>query len=1075
MELPSEATQALILHAMEEAVVVLDREWRIRFVNRAAEALLDLAAHDLAGRSIVEVLPGARGGPFHQACAQAFDRDEPTRFEGFSPALGRWFESEAHPAHEGLTLVIREVTDRYRQRSIDELRENTRVALDPAQGPTDVLRSSLRALHETTGFDVAELWTRDHDEGDFTLDAAEYLPSRPSAEFVRGSDELRLGETSLIGRAFSSGQIVTSADLADPATFHRSDLARATGMRRAISLPVRVPATPDAVICLVSSMPADRDDWFDVLRDFHPLLVDRLARQRALHDLERLFDLSQDSLVVARLDGYFVRVNPQLCELLGYDEQELLSRPFTSFLHPDDVAPTDAVVTEHYRGRKAESFINRYRTADGDYRVMSWKSSPIPEEGVVYGVARDVTKEHLDRAFEAEQRDVLRLILTSGDLEATLERIALALERRLGDAVVSIHLRDPDRCRLVIAAAPSMTDGFTHALAEVDIGDGVGACGTSAYLGEPVTVHDLWTDPRGGDFREVAREHGLRGCWSVPFHGGDGDVLGTIAVYRSTPNTVTADELGHTADLAHLVSLVVEQLETRRQLVESEERFRLLAEATSEVVWDWDLITDRVWWSDDLAPRFGYDPAELATGPEWLDHLHPDDQARIGNELQRAIDGRDRTWVGEYRLRRSDGRVAYIVDHGAIIRDRRGRALRMIGGLVDQTERRELEQQYLRAQRMESIGMLAGGIAHDLNNVLSPIVMAADLLLYEDLRDDLRETVETIGLSARRGADMVRQVLTFARGLDGERTVVEVDTLLADLKRIIQESFLPDVELVLDTRGATPTVFGDATQLQQVLLNLAMNAREAMPQGGRMVITTDHEVVVPGDLDAPPDLAPGAFVCITVEDSGDGLHPEVRERMFEPFFTTKPATTGTGLGLATSLAIVRSHRGAIQVESEPGSGTAVTVWLPASTEAAGIEPQKPEQEPVRGNGELVMVVDDEAAVRAVTRQALEVFGYRVITAKDGAEAVTRFAGTGRVDLVIIDVMMPVIEGLEAIGRMIEIDPDACIIAISGVTDERLLPRAAEAGAREVMSKPFSTHLLLHTVRQVLDRSVGDDR
>lgn len=1074
MELPSEATRALILRTVKESVVVLDREWRVRYVNPAAEAMLEHAARDLVDRSILEVFPGAYGGSFHAACAEAFDRDRPTSFEGFSRVLGRWLQTEAHPTPEGLTLLLSDVSDRYRQDRIHELRENTRIALDPAQGPMDVLRSSLRALHETIGFDVAELWTRDHNDADFALDLAEYLPLPSPTEFVRGGDKLRLGETSLIGRAFARGQIVTSSDLTDPSTFHRSDLARATGMCRAISLPLIVPATPDAVICLVSSAPPDQDDWFEVLREFHPLLVDRLARQRALNDLERLFDLSQDSLVVARLDGYFVRVNPQFCDLLGYDEQELLSRPFSWFLHPDDVAPTDDVVTEQYRGMKTQSFVNRYRTADGDYRFLSWKSSPIPEDGLAYGVARDVTKEYLDHAFEAEQRDVLRLILTSGDLEATLDRVALALEQRLGDAQVSIHLRDPDGCRLVIAAAPSMTDGFTRALAELDIADGVGACGTSAYLGEPVAVHDLWTDPRGTDFRELARELHLRGCWSVPFHGGDGDVLGTIAVYRPVAHTPTDDELGHTADLAHLVSLVVEQLETRRRLVESEERFRLLAEATSEVVWDWDLLTDRVWWSDDLAQRFGYDPAEVTTGPEWMDHLHPDDQDRIGNELQRAIDGDDRTWVGEYRLRRSDGRVAYIVDHGAIIRDRQGRASRMIGGLVDQTERRELEQQYLRAQRMESIGMLAGGIAHDLNNVLSPIVMATDLLLYDDLREDVRESVETIGMSARRGADMVRQVLTFARGLDGERSVVEVSTLLADLERIIRDSFLPDIEVVIDTRGTAPTVFGDATQLQQVLLNLAMNAREAMPQGGRLAITTDHEVVEPGDPEQPHDLDPGAFVRIIVEDSGDGIRPEDQERMFEPFFTTKSATTGTGLGLATSLAIVRSHRGAIQVESEPGRGTAVTVWLPASTEASRT-PQEQEREPVRGHGELILIVDDEAAVRAVTRQALEAFDYRVIGAKDGAEAVARFAGPDQIDLVIIDIMMPVMDGTEAIRRMLDIDPDAPIIAISGLTDQGRLPQATEAGATDVLRKPFSTHRLLHTVAQVLERRVGNNR
>lgn len=1067
MEVPSHATREVILDGIHEAVALLDHEGRFRAVNRAAERVLDTPATELVGRSVFDVMPGDEA--FHAAYRGALERDEPVRFEGFSRVLGRWLDTDAHPTEDGLVVLMREVTGRHRQERVTELRESTRAALDPAQGPTDVLRSSLGALHQVTGFDVSELWTREHGSSVFSLDAAEHGVTDPPRTFVQKSRDQRLDDTSLVGQAFASGEIRTCDDLTDPEGFARSEFARVSGMRRAIALPVDVAATPDAVLCLVSSLPPDHDDWFEVLREFHPLLVDRLHRQRSLHDLERLFQLSQDVLVVARLDGFFVRVNPQLCDLLGYDEHELLGRPFTSFVHPDDLSPTEAEVTGQYQGQPTTSFVNRYRTAAGDYRILSWKSSPVPEEGIAYGVARDVTQEHLDRTFEDEQRDVLRSILTSGNLETTLDRIALALEARLPGTFVSIHLRDPDQRRLVIAAAPSMSDRYTQAVAELDIAEGVGVCGTAAHREVPVIVPDLWTDELGAGFRELAQELDLRGCWSVPFTGRDGEVLGTVAAYRSGIHDAGDEELRVTADLAHLVSLVVEKLETRRGLEESEERFRILAEATSDVIWDWDLVTDELWWSDDLHRAFGVEPSAVPTGGAWVDRIHPDDRDRITSEVARVVQGTARAWVGEYRFHRSDGRVGYVVDRGSVIRDRRGRALRMIGGMVDQTERRELEQQYLRAQRMESIGALAGGIAHDLNNVLSPIVMAADLLRQADLTDGDRETVETIGTSARRGAEMVRQVLTFARGLDGERGLVDVGALLRDLERIVRDSFLQDIELLIDPGQVALPVFGDATQIQQVLINLAINAKEAMPDGGRLVITAQEEHIGSAADGAPAGLPPGSYIRVTVEDSGVGMSPEVQDRLFEPFFTTKAAATGTGLGLPTSLAIARSHGGILEVDSELGRGSSFALWLPASNSDPGSAAPAEEQPPARGNGELIMVVDDEASVRTVTRQALEAFGYRVITAKDGADAVAQYGATNEVDLVLTDVMMPVMDGIETTRRLRELDPDACIVAVSGLTDEGRLPRAADAGACEVLSKPFSTDVLLRTVARALAR------
>jgi hypothetical protein len=509
-------------------------------------------------------------------------------------------------------------------------------------------------------------------------------------------------------------------------------------------------------------------------------------------------------------------------------------------------------------------------------------------------------------------------------------------------------------------------------------------------------------------------------------------------------------------------------------LRESEERFKLVARAVSDVVWDWNLVTDKLWWSDGIQTTFGYVPTEIEPGIEsWTSHIHPDERSRVVDGIHRAIDAGEESWAEEYRFQCKAGGYALVQDRGFILRDATGKATRMVGGMRDLTEQRLLEAKYQRAQRMESIGTLSGGIAHDLNNVLTPIMMSIEILKANSDNDPERSKIlEIIHSSCRRGADLVRQVLSFARGLDGQRVAILLGQLVTDLQGIISETFPRNIKIVTQvTEGLWP-VMGDPSQFHQVLLNLAVNARDAMVQGGTLTVAVDNVT-----LDAPAagsgsEAKPGPYVLLQVTDTGMGIPPEVRERIFEPFFTTKELGQGTGLGLATVHTIVKSHGGFLEVESAVDQGTTFKVYLPARPALRTTESAHPFNGDLPlGRGELVLVVDDESSIRLITQQTLEAFGYRVLTASNGAEAVALYVRQSRqIALVLTDMMMPIMDGAAIIRVLKRINPAVKIIAASGLDSQEHLANSTKAHVQDFLAKPYTAQVLLKLIREVLDRA-----
>jgi CheY-like chemotaxis protein len=369
---------------------------------------------------------------------------------------------------------------------------------------------------------------------------------------------------------------------------------------------------------------------------------------------------------------------------------------------------------------------------------------------------------------------------------------------------------------------------------------------------------------------------------------------------------------------------------------------------------------------------------------------------------------------------------------------------------------------------MESIGMLAGGIAHDLNNVLAPIVMATQLLRLRFPDAESQKLLGTVEASAQRGAELVRQVLTFARGLEGQHLLVHPKALVRDVERLLAETVGKSIEVVSQIEPDLWPVPGDPTQLHQVLMNLCINARDAMPEGGRLRIGVRNVRVDEQYAAMSQELRPGLYVLFEVQDTGHGVPPEIRERIFEPFFSTKKPGKGTGLGLSTARTIVRNHDGVISLESEMGRGTTFRVFLPASLETATARGTAAPLPPPRGSGETILVVDDEASILSITRHALEMYGYQALTASNGAEALALFAQKrGAIAAVLTDMAMPVLDGAALIYALRKIDPDVKVIAASGLKSTVQSMEPFGLGTTAFLAKPFTAETMLHAIHAAL--------
>src|SRR5437868_825710 len=507
---------------------------------------------------------------------------------------------------------------------------------------------------------------------------------------------------------------------------------------------------------------------------------------------------------------------------------------------------------------------------------------------------------------------------------------------------------------------------------------------------------------------------------------------------------------------------------------ETENYHQLVARATNDAVRDWNLITDALVWRQGLETLLGWKSASGDTIAFWQKRIHPDDRARVTASLHDAIKSGTDHWSGEYRFRGADGNYLNVLERAMIDRDETGAPKRLIGVLMDVTARRHLQDQLVRSQKMEAFGQLAGGVAHDFNNSLTAILGYSDLAIAEiDGRSTIGKYLNEIRTAASRASSLTQQLLAFSRSQPAQPRVVEVNALVGDLERsilrLLGENIAVTCELLPRDRLAHIQI--DQSQFTQIMLNIALNARDAMPEGGRLILKTDVIAVTATTPHAEmPDLAPADYVVFSLTDNGRGMSEEVKGRIFEPFFTTKDERNGSGLGLATCYGLIRQSGGEIMLESELGKGTAAHIYLPRVPAPAPIFHKKTRLSNMPTGKETVLVVEDDLSVRHVTVRTLRLLGYNVVEAMRADEAKRCIAERPEaIDLVVSDIVLPDISGRDLAKWTRAHSPRTQVVLISGYLP--YVTSGDEDSYPACLPKPFDPEQLATTVRSALDAAL----
>jgi two-component system cell cycle sensor histidine kinase/response regulator CckA len=771
-------------------------------------------------------------------------------------------------------------------------------------------------------------------------------------------------------------------------------------------------------------------------------------------ELDRFFELSLDMMCIASADGYFKRLNPAFTRTLGWSVEEMLARPFLEFIHPDDHAATLREVERLIvAGEKVLRFVNRYRHQDGSWRWLSWKATPQPG-GLMYATGRDITE--LRQAEEALRRSEESLSVTlnsigdavlATDTEGRVTRLNPVAEKltgwpqaeALGRPVAEVFhiINETTRAPGVIPVDKVLATGEIHGLAN----------------------HTILI-ARDGAERPIADS-------AAPIRDHEGRIIGVVLVFRDVSQDRKTE-----LELARFNEGLVQMVEERSAALQESERLGHAAlDALTAQVAILDergviLATNRAW--RNFATQNGLPTAQVSEGVNYLaacDQAAPaaTEAAQMAQGLRKVIAGEKPEFILEYPCHSPTEQRWFLC---RVTRFASGGPVRVVVAHENITQMKLLVKQQHRAQRLESIGTLTGGIAHDLNNALAPIMMGVELIKMHYPQET--KVIEMIETSAKRGADMVRQLLNFAKGAEGERASVRPERLIAEIQNMMKGSFPKNIQVVVKCDAKLPTVLGDATQLHQVLLNLCVNARDAMPHGGTLTVLAQTREVDAVYASSVPEAKPGHYVALRVRDTGTGIPPEVLDRIFDPFFTTKGPEKGTGLGLSTVMGIVKGHGGFLQVYSQPGQGSTFTVYLPVDRTPGGTELVARAAVEFRGAEETILLVDDEPAVRLMSRAVLRRLNFKPLTATDGADGLMQVAEhRNELRAVITDLHMPHMDGLAFVRALRRMLPDVPVVVASGRMEDAVAAEFKSLGVTSRLDKPFTEAQLAETLRKLL--------
>jgi two-component system, cell cycle sensor histidine kinase and response regulator CckA len=511
---------------------------------------------------------------------------------------------------------------------------------------------------------------------------------------------------------------------------------------------------------------------------------------------------------------------------------------------------------------------------------------------------------------------------------------------------------------------------------------------------------------------------------------------------------------------------VIEDISRRKWVEERAREQAALLNIAQDAILVIDLEDRILFWNKGARRVYGWS-AEEAIGENASRLLLKNDLTRLLEARKGVMEGEE--WMGELSQVTKEGKEVVVESRWTLVRDELGEPKSFLIVNTDITEKKQLQSQFLRAQRMESVGTLASGIAHDLNNILTPILMSVQLLNKRIEDEQSRQILSTLEATTLRGADLVRQVVSFSRGIEGNKSIVQISPLIQEVEKIVKELFPRSINVRTDIEKNLWAVSADSVQLHQVLMNLCVNARDAMAGGGTISISARNFFIDENFAMMNVDADPGPYILITITDTGTGIPTENLDKVFEPFFTTKEIGKGTGLGLSTVIGITKTHGGFVKVNSEVGKGTEFKVYLPAieSDELGITRAARTASESPAGHDEVILVVDDEASILEITRASLEAYNYRVLTANDGIEAVAIFAeNKDKIGIVLLDMMMPLMDGPATIRALQRIDPQVKIIAASGLLSSDKINEITRNGIKTFLSKPYTADELLKALQEV---------
>lgn len=773
-------------------------------------------------------------------------------------------------------------------------------------------------------------------------------------------------------------------------------------------------------------------------------------------------------------------VNPAYEVVYERSSESLIEDPrsFLELVHPDD---RDRVF-EGFRDQQSGVTELEYRLirSTGEIRWVHSRTFLVRDvrgrEQCLGGLSEDITEERRSAMIQANHKEVLEQLVTGHALTQILETVLSGIEEHFSGICCSAALADERREVLTLFAGPSLPREFVARAPSVPIAEGWGVGSTAAYRNDRVVVTDVSDSAISGDLAELYLLAGFCACASQPVQSADGGVLGTIAIYYRERREPTPIEARFLEIAARIAAVAIERKRQEIALRESEARHRLLAGHATDIISR--QRPDRTLLDVSIAVRrqLGYSPSELIDR-DLFELCHPDDLNRVNSTLH-ELSIAPTTCTMTFRLLDKYG--AYVWFESAcrsIFAD--GFPQEIVAVSRNITERREAEEEQRRLaevvqqrQKLESLGVLAGGIAHDFNNLLVGILGNAELAL-EDVGDNelARESITEIEKSARRAAGLCRQLLAYSGRARFVVEPIHLTEIVQEMSQLVELSISKRVNLILNLDPSVPPIRADATQIRQIIMNLLTNASEATEDnGGTVTVSTGLETCersIVGQSFLVGTLTAGDYIFVEVRDTGRGMDPETCERIFEPFFTTK--FTGRGLGLAAVLGIVRGHHGAIDVKSEKGVGTTFTVYFPRGKEQLPIAAPKnrrAEQRIAVGQGNVV-IADDEDQVRRVADRMFSNFGFCTHLANNGVEALERIEALGRPELVVLDLTMPVLDGVATYRELRRRWPDLPVLLASGYHDEAIGDTIADDRHARFVSKPFSVATLRDTLSGLL--------